>query len=310
MDFSNYKFRAHSVGQIMGGLPKPLTPKQEELFKDYTERKNGVGRSLSNKQLAEWGSLYTKKTAKPKLTDGAKKYLEELVWQTLTNRSKKLQAKYLDKGIQCEEKSFTLHSEVVNTLFTKNLERKENEYFSGECDNAQNKVIRDIKTSWEYSTFPLRENAIPSSIYEWQLDVYMDLWEFKDSELVYCLVDTPFKLIKDEIRRFDWKHNILDNEGNVREESIDLVVEIVSNHIYTNEGLEKFCADSLTVNLDWFVGKFKEIPKEIRVKIFEHKYCENRNKQLKEMIGLARVFMNSIIKDLGESVHKLSNYKL
>ena len=121
MDFNNYKFRAHSIGHIMGGLPKPLTDKQADLFNAYSDRKNGIGKPLTNKQLAEWGSLYTKKTAKPKLTDGSKKYLEELVWQTLTSRSKKLQAKYLDKGIQCEEKSFTLHSEVVDVLFTLNI---------------------------------------------------------------------------------------------------------------------------------------------------------------------------------------------
>lgn len=310
MDFNNYNFRAHSIGNIMSGLPKQLTPKQEELFQDYTLRKNGEGRVLTDKQLSEWGSLYAKKNEKPKLTDGSKKYLEQLVWEHLTGRSKKLQAKYLDKGIQCEEKSFTLHSEVTNTLFIKNKERKANKYFSGECDNSQNGIIRDIKSSWEYNTFPLRENDIPSSIYEWQLDVYMDLWGLKKSELVYCLVDTPFRLIEDELKRFDWKYNIFDNEGNARNESIDLIVEIVSNHLYTEKSLEEFCQQSNSVNIEWFKGVFKEIPKEIRIKIFKHNYSEKRNNQLKIMVKLARDYMNLLLEGLGDSIINLNNNKL
>ncbi len=310
MDFNKYKFRAHSTGHIMGGIPKPLTDNQQELYDVYTARKNGEGRPLTDNQLADWGDLHKRKNAKVKLSDPAKKHLEKLFWEQITGRSKEITAKYLDKGIQCEEKSFTLHSDATNKLFIKNQERKTNRYFTGECDNAQHKTIRDIKTSWEYSTFPLREDKIPNEIYQWQLDVYMDLWGFKKSELIYCLVDTPYRLINDETRRLDWKHDILDNAGDVRENAIPLVVETVCNHIYTIEGLEQFCQQSTNIYVEWFEGVFREIPEEIRVKIFHYKYCEKRNKLLKEMVVLARDYMNSLLNDMGDSVLKLTEGKL
>lgn len=304
--FDNYLFRAHSIGNIMAGIPKPLTPNQQETFEGYTERKNGNGRPLTDKQLSDWGSLYSKKNAKPKLTDGAKTFLEKLLWEELTGKREVIKSKYLDKGIQSEEKSITLYSKVTNTIFFKNTERKNNEFFTGEVDNATGK-IRDVKTSWSFSTFPIRENKIPTSNYEWQLDVYMDLWELSESELIYCLVDTPFNLIDDELRRMDWNHDILDSTGTVREQSIDFVTETVSNLLYTYEGLEKYCHQSQTVYLDWFAESFKEIPEELRVKVFNHDYTEKRNQQLKTMVGLSRKYMNSLLEEMGDSVMKFNN---
>lgn len=308
MDFNNYKFRAHSIGNIMSGLPKPLTENQENTYNDYTERKNGIGRPLTDKQIATWGDLHSKKTAKPKLTDGAKKWLEQLVWEELTGRSTNIKSKYLDKGIQSEEKSLSLYSDHKDNLIIKNKERKENEFFTGECDIARYKV-RDIKSSWSFQTFPLRSNEIPNKMYEWQLDVYMDLFGYKRSELIYCLVDTPFKLIEDELRRMDWQFDIFDLAGDVRADHIDLVVETVSNLIFTNKGIEDFCQQSTNVKIEWFEGVFKEIPEEIRVKIFKHNYCEKRNQQLKTMVNLSRDFMNSILEDLGEYSLKFNQLK-
>ncbi len=305
MDFTDYKFRAHSVGNIMAGLPKPLTENQIETFEAYTERKNGNGRPLTDKQLADWGSLYEKKNAKPKLTDGAKTYLEKLVWEEITGKREEIKSKYLDKGIISEEKSITLYSKVTDTIFFKNSERKTNEFFTGEVDNAQGK-IRDIKTSWSFQTFPIREKVIKNKMYEWQLDVYMDLWGMKESELIYCLVDTPYNLVNDELKRMDWQYDIMDNTGDIRPDKIDFVVETVSNLIYTYQGLEEFCQQSTSVQLDWFAEKFREIPEEIRVKVFDHDYCSKRNSQLKTMVGLARDYMNLLLEDMGESVLKFN----
>lgn len=299
MNFDNYKFRAHSIGNIMGGLPKPITEKQEQTFKELTDRKNGNGRPLTDNQLVVWADLYAKKNAKPKLNAGAEKYLEKLVKEVLTGRSENLKNKYLDKGILAEERSLTLYSRFKDSIVFKNKERKENEFFSGECDIARYKV-RDIKTSWSFQTFPFRSSEISNPMYEWQLDVYMDLFNYKRAELIYCLVDTPNKLIDDELRRIDWQLNIFNNEGQIRDECIDLVVETVSNLIYTNKGLEEFCKQSINVKIEWFEGKFKELPEEIRVKIYKHNYCEKRNAQLKTMVKLARNYMNSLVEDLAE----------
>lgn len=306
IDIQNYKFRAHSIGNIMGGIPKPLTENQEAMFNDYTARKNGEGKPLTTKQEATWGELYNKKHAKVQLNDSAKKYLEELLWQELTGRTNKVTAKYLDKGIEVEEKSISLYSNVCSKMFFKNEERKENSFFSGECDNISDGVISDIKSSYEFKTFPIREDKIPNKKYEWQLDVYMDLWDVRRSKIIYCLVDTPFHLIEDELRRLDWKYNILDNDGNLRMDKSDLVVEKVSSHIYSAEGLRSFCEQSPIVPESIFHGNFREIPEELRVKIFEHEFCEKRNLQLKQMVELARAYMMELLENMNAGIQKLN----
>lgn len=292
--FDNYLFHPHSVGKIMSGLPKPLSPPQQKMFDDYSNRKKGVGRALNENQLATWGELYKRVNAKPVLSPGAKTELDKIFWRATTGRSKSIQGKQLDKGILCEDETIKLYEDVKGGVFVKNKERKQNEFFDGECDNSQGK-IRDTKTSWEFETFPANDKEIHNKIYKWQLDAYMDLWGLKESELIYGLVDTPFNMITDEIYKLDRKLDVLTHEGNIREEKIDVVVELILSHIYTRKGLIEFCKQSVNIKLKWFKGKFIEIPKSKRLKIYNHKYCPIRNGQLKAMIVLARAYLNSLL---------------
>lgn len=307
-NFDRYLFRASSMGRIMGGVPKPLTPNQAKTYEDLKARHEGGGKPLTLKQVETLGDLNAKATAKVTLNDSAKKYLEELVWEALSGRSKSVSTKYMDKGIIGEESSITLYSNVTGKLLEKNKIRMVNKYFTGECDNSQGK-IRDIKTSWEFSTFPIRENEIKDKLYEWQLDTYMHLWGLDEAELIYCLIDTPANLINDELTRLNWKFSIFDGNGDVRPEHIDLVVETVTNLIYSYEGLEQFCNASGTIKIEWFEGKFKEIPAEIRLKVFEQKYCRERSAMMEQMVVLAREYMNSLLEQMGESIIKLTSNK-
>ncbi|WP_109438378.1 hypothetical protein [Aquimarina sp. AU119] len=305
MNFTNYLFRASQIGKIMSGIPKPLTQNQIETFEAYQERKNGNGKPLTEKQEETFIDLRRKKNAKCQLTDGSKTYLEKLVWEELTGRKQNLKVKYLDKGIQVEERSITVYSKIKKKFFVKNKIRMANKYFTGEPDNVQGKV-RDIKSSWEYETFPLTDHKITNSDYEWQVQVYMNLFDLKEAELIYCLVDTPEKLINDEIRRMDWKFDLFNGSGEVKEECIPLVVELISNHIYTIEGLKQFCNNSTFCYLKWFEGIFKEIPEEIRVKIFEFTSNEKMIAQAKEMVLLSRSYMNQILEKIGSDIMKNS----
>ncbi len=72
------------------------------------------------------------------------------------------------------------------------------------------------------------------------MDNYMELWNIPHSVIAYVLVDTPYKLISDEIRRLDWDENVLTINGDVRENKIQEVVELVKQHIYTEKGLDEF----------------------------------------------------------------------
>lgn len=304
MDYQNFLFRPHAIHHIMGGVPKQLTATQQKTYKDLLPRYNGEGKPLTAKQSMTIQGIEEKMNAKCYLTEGAKKFLKELVIKDLTKRTTFLKNKYLDKGIQEEDRSITTYSNVLDTLLIKNKERKTNDFFTGECDNSQGK-IRDIKTSWSFETFPLMDDQIKNKGYEWQLDCYMDLWGLKESELVYVLVDTPAYLLEDELKRACYKFNILDTPT---EEQKQLLVEIVNNHIYTGEGLKGFLNQTDLLKSTDFLD-FVEFPEPLRVKVFNHSFCVKRNTQLKEMIALSRDYMDKCYQEIPENYKKIINLK-
>ena len=71
MDFSNYTFRSHMVGQIIS-VPKPLTGKQLETLSAYRKK----DKPLTDNQKKDLVSLEFKHNESKvyKLTDGAKNY--------------------------------------------------------------------------------------------------------------------------------------------------------------------------------------------------------------------------------------------
>ncbi|MEZ7496445.1 hypothetical protein QO206_13175 [Leeuwenhoekiella aequorea] len=291
-DFSNQIFRCSQLGKLMTGVKPNLTVNQEETLKAYLEKKE-IGK-ITDKQLITLGDLISKRDAKPELSKTTQSYLQELHKEAIFHRSDEITSRYLDKGIQVEEKSITLYSNVNNQFFVKNRDRITNEFITGEPDNKQ-KHVRDIKSSWTVKTFPFYELNIPNSDYEWQGRGYMWLTGLKEFELIYCLVDTPVKLIEDDIRKLDWKYDVFDGSGMVREERIPLVVETICNHLYSEKGLDNFL-DFTGSGIDkkWFVGVFKEIPEALRTKSFFIEHDDSKIEQLKDQIKMARAYMNEL----------------
>lgn len=262
-DFSDYKFRPHAIGKIMKGIPKPLTQNQQETLVGLMEKKR-LG-TITDKQIVTLGDLIKKRDAKPVLSDGAKTYLKTIFKEHVFNRSKEVQSKYLSKGISVEDENINQYNEVKGTFLIKNEVRYENEYFSGEMDIEEDDEIIDFKSSWDYSTFPLFEDEVPNEDYEDQLQAYMDLRpHIKRAKLVYGLVDTPDDLIIDEKRKIAWKLGFID-------------------------GIPEELDEEITRNMT-----YADIPKEARVKEFIIYRDEKRIQQMKEMIVLAREYLNSL----------------
>lgn len=282
------------VGSIIN-VPKPLTKNQRDTLKDYRERVNGNGRPLTEKQLKTWHSLEHKENESNtyKLTDGQKKILTDLVFEKKYGRKTKLENKYLTKGIEVEKNARDLLSEVLNELLVQDKERKTNEWVTGLRDVKHDSVIIDIKSPFSYKTFNEKLIDGYNEIYLRQLDCYMDLWGIKESLLCYVLVDTPFRIIEDELRRYDYKNNIMGMDGIIRDEHIKDVKELITNHIYTREGIERFCLISDNVQISWF-DDFVEIPKHERVHMIPHSYLNERIEQRNECITLAREYMNTV----------------
>lgn len=299
-DFSEYIFRCHAVGKIMAGVGAKLTVRQKETLDAYIEKKNNG--KITDPQLVTLGKLIEKRDAKPTLSSGAKTYLNGLHQEAIFGRTKRLTSKYLDKGIRVEDDSIALYSNYAEKYYTKNAIRFNNEYLSGEPDNDQDGVIRDFKSSWDFATFPMHEKEIKNKEYFWQLMGYMWLTGFKKAELIYCLVDSPFDLIDDALRKLSWQLGCVSVDSMPRE----VVVETVSNMIYTLDGLEAYCHQSTDVELEWFHESFKEIIPEHRIKVFKCEYSDESISQMKTQIQLARDYMNEMTLTLASVIKPIA----
>ncbi len=267
-NFNKYLFRCSEIGKLMVGVKPSLTAKQAELLETLQAKQRGG--KITDKQLITLGDLLDKKLAKPTLSQSVKTHLEQIHKEVVFNKRAEIRSKYMDKGIQVEESAITLYSEITNKLFIKNKERKKNAFLTGECDNSQGK-IRDIKSSWDLSTFPMHQTRITNAVYYWQLQGYMELWDLEDSELIYCLVDTPDMLIEDEKRRVSWKLGFMDLPD-------DLADEIVENMT------------------------FATIPPALKVKVFEVKRDRLAMRQLEAQLIRCREYLNVLSDTLGATI--------
>lgn len=155
------------------------------------------------------------KTGEP-FGETAKKHLMECWVNMKYGRTRHFTTRYMDKGIMAEEDSIDLYSLVKKKLFEKNTLQVSNDYFTGmpdlyEGDSVQKATaIIDLKTSWDIFTFYEVLAKGLNKIYYWQLQAYMDLTGATTSRLVYCLVNTPQKLVEDQKRQLGWKMGLID----------------------------------------------------------------------------------------------------
>ena len=238
MDFSNHLFRCSSIGNIM---VEPRTKKET-------------------------------------LSKTTKSYLEKLHKEFFFKRTFEISSKYLDKGIEVEEASLSLYTNATGSLVLKNKERFNNEFLTGEPDiiDKHRSLIIDIKSCWDLFTFPLYESKLTNKMYYWQLQGYMYLTGIKNSQLAFCLVDTPLTLIQDEIRRTSWKNNMIE--------------------------VPKQLEDEIQKNMT-----FKDIDPKIRCKIFEIEYNLNDVERLKKRILQCRNYLNNLTLEIKNN-GKQTNY--
>lgn len=294
MDFSKYVFRCHYQGSLVS-VPKTLTLNQKETLSSYNERINNNGKPLTEKQKEDWHSLNSKLSESKKfnLSDTAKKILSDIVFFEKYGRNFRLTNKYFDKGLVVEKEARDLISDVLGQLLTSDTERKSNDWVIGSRDIKHDEIIIDNKACYNFETFNKHLTESNNEYYFRQLDSYMDLWGIKDSLLAYTLVDTPFRIIDDEIRRLNWSLDVLTLEGDVKEDKIQLIIDLLQNHIYTRKGIEDYCSQSSTIKIEWF-NNFIEIPKSQRVHFVNHPFDQTRIEQRNECLALARKYMNEI----------------
>jgi len=107
------------------------------------------------------------------------------------------------KGKSVEGLSIEMINRLDGTMYSKNEERFENEYLIGVPDvvDNENKIVVDVKSSWDIDSFLCNVNKELNRVYWWQAQGYMALFGFEKAEIDYCLISTPEHIIESEIEK-------------------------------------------------------------------------------------------------------------
>jgi len=158
-------------------------------------------------------------------------YVELWAKEQIYNRRKEFSNKYTQKGLIMEDESIDLACK--NLLYfemIKNEQYFENDFICGTPDVILENEVIDIKTSWDFSTFPLFDKNIPNIDYYYQLHGYMMLTGKESAKLIYCLVDTPIHIIEKEAKRMVYDFGYDYNE---------IYAELLNKSTYDNISIEK-----------------------------------------------------------------------
>lgn len=133
------------------------------------------------------------------LSETAKTMVKEQLLFDLWGYKSEFSNKYIRKGLMLEGEAIAALSQLHNDFYTKNEERRENDWVSGECDIVTAQAIRDVKCSWSLDTFPLTEAealaAAKKAGYDMQGQVYMWLWNKPAHYVDYVLLPTPRQML-------------------------------------------------------------------------------------------------------------------
>jgi len=141
------------------------------------------------------------------LSETCRTWIKGLAKHAFYDYEVQISSKYFDKGHGVEDDSIELLNSVLFTDYKKNTDRKQAQHadgfdwLTGECDiySEPDRLIRDIKSSWDIETFPAftedAEKKIKTAGYDWQMRGYMILWDAKKAIIDVCLVDTPPELL-------------------------------------------------------------------------------------------------------------------
>ena len=282
-DFSDYKFRASGFGDLVAG-GKDLTVKEKERVIAYQEKDK-----LTPKQQETLDDIIKKRDT-VELSKGAKTLLRKMRREIKFKRRREINSKYLTKGIELEETAIDWLSMHHDTMFTNNKERREDEYFTGECDIEEG---YDTKVSWSLDTLPDPEEPL-KTIYEFQDRIYMRLWKRKE----WTTSSIALSMLKDEIKRTlygeQWKW-VGEEIPTYRK------VEIIKYYCYEEKYfIQMLAANDVVVNqesdektIDMFQS-FVEIPMHERIVEKTVKFDKKIDDKMVKIAILAREYMQSI----------------
>jgi len=212
------------------------------------------------------GKIMTNARSKSEvLSKTCKSYLQELAIEEMYGIKKEFSSRFTDKGIEVERTSIDLVQDNCDFGFMyKNEEHFENDFLTGTPDVNTDNILLDVKSSYDATTFPWFEEEIPNKDYYFQLQGYLALTKKRKAILAYCLVNTPFQIVEDEVRRAHWKEHLID-------ESEELRADVEARH------------------------NFDHIPPEKRIKTFEVRYDKDVVKAIYDRVKECREYYKTLI---------------
>lgn len=209
------------------------------------------------------------------LSETAKTHCVDLLTSHLFGRNEDTESKYTEKGNTVEESSITMvtldefrRTQSADSVFTKNDQRIEDDFISGEPDLFEGPSItvatrvRDIKSSWSIYTYMRSIHDDIKPAYWQQLQGYMRLTCAYESKLHQCLVNTDISQIMKELEKESWKHPERDTP-NWRE------IEIISQHVFDKKTFDNYievrgCVPNDALSQRYY-NAFVEIPERFRL---------------------------------------------
>jgi hypothetical protein len=183
------------------------------------------------------------------LSETAKSEIIKIAKEDFYGYSSQMTNKYVEKGIEVEDKSIELLNAVKLANYKKNTTRLENDFLTGEADinDEVNDEIIDIKSSWSLETFPALPSDINIKDYEMQLRGYMMLYGRSKASVCYCIVDTPDELCKYE------------NQTLHKVDHIDPFARVTMLSIERDLEIEKQIEDRCKVAIEFYYDYIREL---------------------------------------------------
>ena len=184
------------------------------------------------------GQIMTNPRSKTELlSETTKSYVYDWLKEQIYGYRKQLNNKYVNKGLQLEDKAIDKAIEVLNIPFAiKNEKYYEDDFFCGTPDLIVDGIVYDIKCSWDCFTFPLFDTEIPTKGYFYQLQVYMHLLGLKKAKLVYVLINTPEELTYEEKHYY----SVIDEKYKIKTFEIDYDAEVIADLQQRVENIRNF----------------------------------------------------------------------
>lgn len=304
------KIRCSSLGRIMSSPQgKSNLEKYNEAVEslekykfEYAEIKNKETKAAQKKleQVVKTEALVAQLylvNNEVNLSETCKKELIKVFAAHKYNRTREIRSKFFDKGIETEEDSITTVCRVTKQFLKKNEVELSNDFITGTPDlfigeNIYNaEEVRDTKSSWDLITFLEAKNDTLNSDYYWQLQGYAWLTGAKRLSVDYCLNNTPFHLIEQEIRKenYNWPNYIAPDWAEM---------QIVANHVYDRPTFEDYLKllglySGMEEKEEQVFGSFVEIPLKERHFNFEFERDDEKIEAIKAIVIECRNWMEA-----------------